>query len=344
MRRWIENVLLFAGITALTLAIGGYALPIIMQDWGNWSFDREKRGEPVSVAQYLNEKKENALRAAQAWLGRTPSPPRSQPPAPPAPEIHRAPALARRPALRKNQLIGRLRIPRLGLSAIVREGTAEDTLSIAAGHIPATALPGEDGNVAVAGHRDTLFRGLRKVHQGDIIQFETLDRTYTYRVASTEIVKPSDVGVLKPGPKPELTLVTCYPFYYVGSAPDRFIVKAVQDGKTEEAARDDTEKLASLAARPVSIPPEPKPAANSFTIPKNHSRELAPGISMGVTSIDRRAQRVSGWMWIMPDRRTVWLKDQSVHDPVIFYRSGKRRELMITAVTDTSATARLVPE
>lgn len=124
-------------------------------------------------------------------------------------------------------IVGRLAIPRLHVSAMVREGTGARTLNVALGHIPGTAFPGEPGNTGVAGHRDTLFRSLKRVAANDEITFETADATYVYRVASTQIVKPEDVQVLDPGPTRELTLVTCFPFEYVGAAPDRFIVKAV---------------------------------------------------------------------------------------------------------------------
>jgi sortase A len=129
-------------------------------------------------------------------------------------------------SLPTNTVVGRLTIPRLHLSAMVREGDRETTLSLALGHIPGTALPGERGNVGVAGHRDELFRGLKDIRQDDVIWFETVGGNYAYQVEDTEIVKPEDVGVLKAGKHSELTLVTCYPFYYIGSAPDRFIVKA----------------------------------------------------------------------------------------------------------------------
>lgn len=126
----------------------------------------------------------------------------------------------------RNSVVGRLSIPRLGVQAMVREGDSASTLGVALGHIPGTSLPGEHGNVGVAGHRDTLFRPLGGIRRNDTILFETLDGTYEYQVEGTEIVKPSDVGVLKAGSSPELTLVTCYPFNYVGAAPDRFIVRA----------------------------------------------------------------------------------------------------------------------
>jgi sortase A len=125
-----------------------------------------------------------------------------------------------------NGLLGRMEIPRLGVSVIVAEGTAEATLRRAGGHIPGTSLPGQRGNVGIAGHRDTLFRPLRNIRQNDVITLTTLAGDYRYRVTSTEIVSPSDVTVLQSDGDEVLTLVTCYPFYFVGPAPDRFIVRA----------------------------------------------------------------------------------------------------------------------
>jgi len=123
-------------------------------------------------------------------------------------------------------LIGRIEIPRLGLSVIVMEGTTRSTLRRAVGHIAGTALPGQTGNVGVAGHRDTFFRPLRDIRQNDIITLTTLLGEYRYRVVSIKVVGPYDVAVLNPCPNQVLTLVTCYPFYFVGSAPSRFIVRA----------------------------------------------------------------------------------------------------------------------
>ena len=122
-------------------------------------------------------------------------------------------------------LVGRLVIPRLHLRAIIREGTDDDTLDVALGHVPGTALPGQTGNVGIAGHRDTLFRCLGNISKNDRIMFQTTRGVYTYRVEGTSIVKPEDVGVLAPGTHSEITLITCYPFRYVGPAPSRFIVK-----------------------------------------------------------------------------------------------------------------------
>lgn len=135
-------------------------------------------------------------------------------------------APAPRPKPEPAALIGRVEIPRLGVSAIVREGVDDATLRRAVGHIPETALPGERGNAALAAHRDTFFRPLKQVRKGDRIQVTTPDGTHEYAVSETRVVDPEDVWVLDPTPQPTLTLVTCYPFNYVGSAPRRFIVRA----------------------------------------------------------------------------------------------------------------------
>jgi sortase A len=123
-------------------------------------------------------------------------------------------------------LVGRIEIPRLDVSAIVLEGVDKKTLRRGVGRIPETALPGNGGNVGLAAHRDSFFRGLKDIRKNDIVTFKTMEDTYYYRVEWTEIVLPKDTHVLADSGVPELTLVTCYPFYYVGSAPKRFIVRA----------------------------------------------------------------------------------------------------------------------
>jgi sortase A len=123
----------------------------------------------------------------------------------------------------------RLTIPRLRLTAMVEEGVGESTLRRAAGHIPDTALPGRPGNVCVAAHRDTLFRGLKGIKEHDRIVLSTMTGDFEYEVSSTSIVNPEDVGVLAPSQgQKTLTLITCYPFYFMGHAPKRFIVRARQ--------------------------------------------------------------------------------------------------------------------
>ena len=123
-------------------------------------------------------------------------------------------------------LIGRLEIPRLNVSVIVMEGDDDATLARAVGHLPDTALPWEQGNAVIAGHRDTFFRPLRNVREGDEMRMTTARGTFDYRVMSTRIVEPNDLSVLAPTAIRSLTLVTCYPFNYVGSAPQRFIIHA----------------------------------------------------------------------------------------------------------------------
>lgn len=123
-------------------------------------------------------------------------------------------------------LIGRLTIPRLDISVMVAEGVDESTLRRAAGHIPGTALPGQPGNAGISGHRDTFFRPLRNIRRNDLIIFTTPLGDFRYRMKTTRIVDPADISVLDAGETDALTLVTCYPFYFVGPAPDRFIVRA----------------------------------------------------------------------------------------------------------------------
>lgn len=130
--------------------------------------------------------------------------------------------------LRDGELIGRLEIPRIGISVMVLEGSNSSVLDVAAGHIPGTALPGESGNVGIAAHRDTFFRSLREIRADDRITFKTSKAESEYRVESTEVVEPDSIGVLRQNANAELTLVTCYPFNYVGAAPKRFIVHARQ--------------------------------------------------------------------------------------------------------------------
>ena len=123
-------------------------------------------------------------------------------------------------------VIGRIEIPRLRFSAVIREGDDEHTLRLAVGHIPGTAVPGERGNAALAGHRDTFFRNLRRIKRDDEIRVTTSRGIQSYRVSMTRVVQPKDVWVLNATADPVQTLVTCYPFSYIGAAPDRFIVQA----------------------------------------------------------------------------------------------------------------------
>jgi sortase A len=128
-----------------------------------------------------------------------------------------------------------LRIPKLHLEVPVFDGTDDLTLNIGAGRIIGTARLGQIGNIGIAGHRDGFFRGLKDIGPGDTMELELPDRTEHYAVSTIEITDPDDVSVLRPTPNASLTLVTCYPFYFVGSAPQRYIVHAsVSESKPNE--------------------------------------------------------------------------------------------------------------
>lgn len=145
--------------------------------------------------------------------------------------------------LKTRALVGRIEIPRLKLSALAREGVDVSTLRGSVGHVPGTAMPGDAGNAAFAAHRDTFFAPLRDVRRGDEVVVTTPAGIHRYAVVSTRIVDPSDVTVLRPTDGRTLTLVTCYPFDYIGTAPRRFIVQA------ELRAAAPHKRTATLASR-----------------------------------------------------------------------------------------------
>jgi len=154
-------------------------------------------------------------RLAKEWLNRTAVAGRTA-----------APAVLNKNSVRRGDVIGELDIPRLHISVMVFEGDDVRILKFGAGHIPGTAFPQSSGNIGIAAHRDTYFRPLQALQPNDRIDLRTPAGTSHYSVTRTEIVGPSDVGVLARAPGRDLTLVTCYPFYYVGGAPKRFIVHA----------------------------------------------------------------------------------------------------------------------
>jgi sortase A len=129
---------------------------------------------------------------------------------------------------REAKVIGRIEIPRLGLNALIGEGTGSKTLGYAVGHIRGTAYPGQAGNVCIAGHRDTYFRKLSRVRADDRVRIRTVDGTFLYRIRSVDVMRPDRTDVLHPTSQPELTLITCYPFDAIGPAPRRFVVRAVE--------------------------------------------------------------------------------------------------------------------
>ncbi len=219
--RWIERVLL---VTAL-LCLGSWVYAWIDSAYYQYR-ENQILDESLSQAQEAPPAQPSQPSASETdSLGSfqpQPAVPQAPPPKP----------------LEEGALVGRIEIPRLGISTIVLEGVDSKTLRHGVGHIPETARPGTVGNVGLAAHRDSFFRSLKDIRKNDIIRLRTLDGSYQYRVEWTEIVDPEDTQVLADTGIPELTLVTCYPFYYVGSAPNRFIVHAqrVEDGGATASA------------------------------------------------------------------------------------------------------------
>jgi sortase A len=151
-----------------------------------------------------------------------PSAPAPQPPSPKPP----APKQLDHSLFQRGDTVAKLEIPRLGGQWYIVEGTEEQDLRLGPGHLQGTAFPGEKGNCVIAGHRDTQFRKLKDIKKGDEIVLTTSIGTSRYRVTGYDIVKPTDTRSIQDTPNAVLNLVTCYPFYYVGSAPNRFIVHA----------------------------------------------------------------------------------------------------------------------
>jgi len=218
-RRWLagfEWFFLLVGLAALDTYVWVNTSSLLSQAYQDWSFDQTLRGLTPSIPAFMADEISWMLGSQREKVEAPEAAPKLQP----IPQEGNPPLPA--------SLIGRLEIPRLKLSVMVREGADGKTLHRAVGHIPGTAMPGFAGNVALAGHRDTFFRELRNIKKNDSIEFETENGTYRYLVESTDIVGPRDVGVLAASHGQTLTLVTCYPFYYIGSAPKRFIVHAAQ--------------------------------------------------------------------------------------------------------------------
>jgi sortase A len=203
--RWARYIFLVVGVAALS-----YCAVVLLDRWAfqayqTWRFERALRDAQTSAAA---------------------SPQRASSPLPSQEEADRARASALGIDGIAGSPLGRIEIGSIGLAAMIMEGVDGRTLRHAVGHIPGTPLPGQQGNVALAGHRDTFFRGLRNIHKGDDITLTTLHGSFRYRVESTAVVEPQDTGVLSATTTDILTLVTCYPFYFVGPAPQRFIVRA----------------------------------------------------------------------------------------------------------------------
>jgi sortase A len=257
---WVRVALALLIVLGLS-GVGYYAYTLgdryVYQAYENWAFDQQIAGRPgVTFEDYLRERTPFGFLTSKEI---------SKPANTPAAKPERPPTAAPPPV--EGTLLGRVEIGRLGLSAIVKEGVSAHTLSTAVGHIPSTSMPGQNGNFAIAAHRDTLFRALKDIRPGDLVTFRSATGSYTYQVAATKIVKPADVSVLRAdggglipvetgqqGPSKLLTMITCYPFYYVGAAPKRFIVEArlVEPSPPNILASRSTLEVPMPAAAPVS--------------------------------------------------------------------------------------------
>ncbi len=216
----MRTLFLWLGLGCLSYCVYSTGMEALNQSYDNWVFERHIAGiQDTSIPAYLREHGPFGFLVKDASASPT----------------LRTPGPSITP--QQNEVLGKLEIARLNLSAMVREGVDAHTLSESVGHVPSTALPGHLGNFALAAHRDTLFRALKDIRPDDLITFQSPNQTYSYRVEDTRIVKPTDVSVLRSDGRESLTLITCYPFYYVGSAPERFIVKARLIPETQLSAR-----------------------------------------------------------------------------------------------------------
>jgi sortase A len=162
-----------------------------------------------------------------------------------------ASAPAEYPRLEPGAPIALIEIPRVGVRAMVVEGVDHRVLKTAVGHIPGTALPGMAGNTVVAAHRDTLFAGLRNIEVGDLVIVRTDQRSLSYRVSSIDVVDPHAVEVMDPTPDATLTMITCFPFDFVGPAPMRYIVRARQEGGPGSRSSDQAPPTTASTRRPL---------------------------------------------------------------------------------------------
>ncbi len=230
-----QYLCLLLALVCLGSIVLDYARARIFQSYQSWRFDRFLGHKPPSqismLMGWIDHTLASFMKAPVARLNQD----RSQSNAP-ASADHGSMAAAH--ALPRGALLGRMEIPKLGISVMVLEGDGDDVLRKAVGHVPTTALPGGPGNVVIAGHRDTFFRALRRIRKDDDIIFTTTQGIYNYHVGSIEKVGPQDVQVLDASPQPTLTLVTCYPFDYIGPAPERFVVQATETQSPEIGGPD----------------------------------------------------------------------------------------------------------
>lgn len=263
------------------------------QAYQNWRLDQLQQGKPASISLFVKQW------IPISWTEEPTQPTQIKQPEPqpgshggptgsggssntPSPEKSQAPQSVPPPAVSEGSLIGRIKIPRIDLSAIVLEGIGAQTLRLAVGHLPGTPLPGGKGNIDLAAHRDTFFRGLRKIQKGDTITLSTLSGAqYQYRVGSITVVSPNNTEILNASEGPGLNLITCFPFNYIGPAPRRFVVHADEIGDTASHSGSQT----SSDVLPVSLHIRPSVSAHS-----SHAHIIRKGYSRA----HRRSSAISG--------------------------------------------------
>jgi sortase A len=211
-----ERALIAAGLICVLVYVCTRIYAAAMYQAGMWSFSQLKSGSAIAK----HEERGRAIDFSQ-WAGK------------------RVAAYKQALATHMGAPLAVLSIPRLRLDVPVFEGTDDLTLNRGAGRIVGTARPGESGNIGIAAHRDGFFRGLKDIRPGDRIELAQLHRRFVYTVDNIAVVDPGDVTVLQTRPQASLTLVTCYPFYFIGDAPQRYIV---------QASLANTEQLSSKAA------------------------------------------------------------------------------------------------
>lgn len=163
--------------------------------------------------------------------------------------VPQKPGSSSRKTLRPGSVLGKLEVPRLELGYVLLEGTDNRTLDKSIGHVAGTGLPGEPGNIGIAGHRNTHFRKLEWIRRGDEIVLTSPRGKSRYLVEWVRLFQPDDIGVLDPAHAPALTIITCFPFEYVGSAPLRYVVRALPDEETRLQLSGGSSKLDSQAGQ-----------------------------------------------------------------------------------------------
>ena len=255
-RRWLARVLTVIGLVCL----GYYGYVAVSAT----AFQREQR-QRFEALRTTPKDGDPRVRLASSPRVELPSSVRGGY-APLRPVAHEDRALA-------DGVVGLLEIPRLGISTPVVSGDDEESLEIAVGHLPDTPLPWESGNAAVAAHRDGLFRPLKDVRKGDRVIVRTTRGDLEYEVRAMKVVRPTDLSVLEPLDADALTLITCYPFNYVGSAPRRFIVHAIRTS-------------GAMAADEGLLPARPLSTAARYSAASDARPDVAPKQTTG----ERRAK------------------------------------------------------